>query len=551
MTLNFVAHRAVFASMQQAASSPGPGLQGSTRADQKQTWVQLAQSLKPKLVETNQPPRSLVKAIADPSRFLRWRIEDDRDVTPLERREYRKGDSFLLDFEGHRTGYLKFDVAGAGRSIDAPLRLRFTFGEVPGDVAEPLYPYHGELSSSWLPEDTVTIDFLPQTVALPRRYAFRFVKVEIVDTSPNYAAKFANVHAIAVSSALASGVILTGDHLAWIKRVDEVALATLRDCMQTTFEDGPRRDQRLWIGDLRLQARANYLTFKNAALVRRCLYLFAGLSRESDGYLPACVFEKPVPSTTETFIVDYAALYGAIILDYLRATGDQKTARDLWPVAKRQLDLLLVNVDDAGLFAVPTGSWAFIDWNAALDRTAAMQGVMIYCCQQLAELAELVGREAEVKDYPRLLLKMKAAARSAFYDASQGVCVSGEGHQISWASQAWLALSGCLTKEEAAHALRTAVLEDKSAIKPTTAYLYHHVVEAMIECGLKKEALALIRDYWGGMVEAGADTFWEAYDPGDSRFSPYGDVHINSFCHAWSCTPAYFFRANGGELLRT
>jgi alpha-L-rhamnosidase len=44
-------------------------------------------------------------------------------------------------------------------------------------------------------------------------------------------------------------------------------------------------------------------------------------------------------------------------------------------------------------------------------------------------------------------------------------------------------------------------------------------------------------------VEAGADTFWEVYDPAQPLSSPYGDIHINSFCHAWSCTPSYFLRS--------
>jgi hypothetical protein len=44
------------------------------------------------------------------------------------------------------------------------------------------------------------------------------------------------------------------------------------------------------------------------------------------------------------------------------------------------------------------------------------------------------------------------------------------------------------------------------------------------------------------MAQAGADTFWEVYNPADSLASPYGDVHLNSFCHAWSCTPAYLLR---------
>ena len=50
--------------------------------------------------------------------------------------------------------------------------------------------------------------------------------------------------------------------------------------MQTSFEDGPRRDQRLWVGDLRLQALTNYVTYKANDLVKRCLYLFAAQSAQ-------------------------------------------------------------------------------------------------------------------------------------------------------------------------------------------------------------------------------------------------------------------------------
>ena len=64
----------------------------------------------------------------------------------------------------------------------------------------------------------------------------------------------------------------------------------------------------------------------------------------------------------------------------------------------------------------------------------------------------------------------------------------------------------------------------------------------MLSCAMQTEALALIEKYWGGMVLDGADTFWEVYSPSDSLASPYGDVHINSFCHAWSCTPALLLR---------
>jgi alpha-L-rhamnosidase len=68
------------------------------------------------------------------------------------------------------------------------------------------------------------------------------------------------------------------------------------------------------------------------------------------------------------------------------------------------------------------------------------------------------------------------------------------------------------------------------------------VVEAMLACGLERDAVRLLRGYWGGMLRRGATTFWEVFDPADERLSPYGSHLMNSYCHAWSCTPAYFVR---------
>ena len=58
----------------------------------------------------------------------------------------------------------------------------------------------------------------------------------------------------------------------------------------------------------------------------------------------------------------------------------------------------------------------------------------------------------------------------------------------------------------------------------------------------------LMRAYWGGMLKAGADTFWEAYSPDNPRVAPYNDFHVNSFCHAWSCTPSYLLRTYGDQI---
>jgi len=531
--------------LQGASRAPVNALPAATgsEADQRQRWVALAESLQPQLRATVQAPISVVRPVVDSSRFLRWRMEEVFPAAELEKRLLRRGDSFILDFGGHRTGHLSFLLTGEGRSVDAPARLRLTFGEVPADVAEDLYPYPGTLSSSWLPDEIVNVDFLPQQVRLPRRYAFRYVKVDVIDTSPNFGVRFEQVQAHALTSARQQPAELGLEVPPSLRRIDQVSVATLRDCMQTTFEDGPRRDQRLWIGDLRLQALTNYVTFRNNDLVKRCLYLFAGLPRE-DGLVAACVFEKPKPLCGGIYIMDYAALYGAAVLDYVRATQDRQTATDLWPVVRRQMDILGQFVNQDGLFVDPRNMWIFLDWNDELDRTAAMHAVLLYSYRQALELARLAGAEQEASSYPDRIARMTAAARSTFFDSAQKLFVSGTRRQVSWATQAWLILAGVPTKEEGSEALRNG-MRMRDAVRPVTPYLYHHVVDAMLACGMNYEARTLIQSYWGGMAEAGADTFWEVYDPSNPRLSPYKSVHINSYCHAWSCTPAYFLRSRG------
>lgn len=105
----------------------------------------------------------------------------------------------------------------------------------------------------------------------------------------------------------------------------------------------------------------------------------------------------------------------------------------------------------------------------------------------------------------------------------------------------WAVLSGVLSKAEGAEVLK-ALLKEKDVIKTVTPYAMHYFTEAMLSVGMKEEATNNIRDYWGAMVKQNADTFWEVFVPEKPEASPYGDVRMNSFCHAWSCTPVYFIR---------
>lgn len=513
-------------------------------------WVSLAETLKPELYEEMHRIVGVVNPQKDSSLPQGWRMIPVCTPEELARKTFKTGEHVIVDFGNHYTGYLSFLLGWQGASCDAPARLRLVFGEVVTDVAEPLYPYNGWISASWLPDEVLNIDFLPQQVEICRRHAFRYIRIEVVAISDNFSITLNDISVRATSSAGEDTGLPAKYDSELLEAIDKASIRTLHECMQTVFEDGPRRDCRLWMGDLRLQAQTNYVSFRNLDIVRRCLYLFAGLTRD-DGYVTACVYEKPYPRIGEVVLLDYSALFGDVLLGYLRASQDKATVVELWPVAKKQIELLLRHVDPDGLFRAPENEgFVFIDWDAAkdqqaalngLDRQAAMQGVLIYSCRSLLALGHEIATQDDLSSLETAITRLSNAARTHFYDQKLGLFISGKQRQISWASNAWLALAQVIPVQQSALALQR-VMEHGTAVRPLTPYLYHHMVDALVQTGLRQQARKLVEDYWGGMIKAGADTFWEAFDPKNPLASPYGSPQINSFCHAWSCTPSYFIR---------
>jgi len=515
-------------------------------AAQRPTWLQKAEAYKPTLTETLKKPLHLVRLESEAAAFQGWKAVRSAPMDTLYRNSLKKQSGAVADFGEHLTGYVSFTIQPLRGVQDAPLRVKLTFGEVPAELATPFDPYPGGLSRAWLQDETFTIMELPATITIPRRLAFRYAKIELLGVSPYFDLKLTNLECRATTSVRKMPAPLPAGTPQLMADIDRVGLMTLKECMQTVYEDGPKRDRRLWIGDLYLESLANAYSFQNDSLTRRCLYLLAGLSNDQ-GYLYSNVFEtpEPHPQAGAPFLFEYSLLYNATLKEYLKATQDRETAQELWPVAKKQLENTRKFLGPNGLFdaeaATKAGWWLFVDWKEGLDRQAALQGLIIFALHETYELAKLLGKEKEVAELPAQAKKMTAAARSALYDKKTGLFYSGKDRQASYASQIWMILSGVATQAEGRKAI-AAIQNNKNAVYPGGPYLYHYLVEAMLRCGMNGEAKNLLSTYWGGMVKKGADTFWEVYDPNNELLSPYNFHPINSYCHAWSCTPVYFIR---------
>lgn len=304
-------------------------------------------------------------------------------------------------------GRFSVDISSVDSPMDAPLYMRIRFGEIPAELAGDSSSYEGWLSKSWIQEEYIHLDELPAKLSLPRRYSFRYVELKVLDTSPKWQAVFENPEVVKETSADYGNLkeISVEEEL---KKIYEVSVKTLAECMQDVFEDGPKRDRRLWIGDLRLQALANYVTFDNVELVKRCLYLF-GAMNTTEGKIPANVFVKPSCLPDDTFLFDYSLFFISVLYDYEMAHKDMEFLKELFPVAKAQMELSLSMVDETGRLVCREEYPVFIDWSNEFNKDTAGQGVMIYVLKQFIALSKLMGEKTEA--YEDVLEKMISYAK--------------------------------------------------------------------------------------------------------------------------------------------
>lgn len=492
----------------------------------------------PKLMQTNIQPTALVDIVTDEKNVNGFKaLANEKDIKNLSGYTLARDEKIVLDLGDHYVGKFTVDIESVGSPMDAPLYLHLKFAEIPAEIAIDSKDYDGWLSRSWIQEEYVHIDVLPATLEIPRRYSCRYIEIEVIDTSPKWKASFSNPTFVAESCVSMDNVKEAKIEDEELKAIYDVSVKTLHDCMQTVFEDGPKRDRRLWIGDLRLQALANYYTFDDLALVKRCLYLFGGMTTD-EGKIPADVFTVPNLIPDDTFLFDYSLFFSTILFDFVKHTGDKKVLNDLYAVAKKQIDYSLKLVDEEGRLTLTEDYPVFIDWSNDFDKATAGQAVFIYTLKRFVALADMKNDE-ELAMYQERLAKMESFAKKALFDeANNQFIIEGTG-EVNIASQVWMVLAEVMDAVTNKRIMEATIRTQFPISGIATPYMYHHVVEALFVAGLDDEAVLLMKDYWGRMIDMGADTFWEAFKPEDANFSPYGSPIISSYCHAWSCTPAY------------
>ncbi len=495
-----------------------------------ENFIKKANDFKRPLMKRTVRPTKIVEITKDPTAFQGLKMKEVSELKlPLI---MNRGDKVIIDFGDHCVGYLHFALSKAEQSIisDSPAKFRFSFGEFPLELATAPEDYHGSLGNGWLQNEEKSIVFMPYTGVLERRYSFRYLMIERID-SAKFVVEFSDLFAECESAVTLSDAKKLDIKDAELKSIYDISLKTLRECEQDVFEDGPKRDRRLWIGDLRLQALTDYVTFQNIDLIKRCTYLFAGYRTEGKK-VAHCVFPDSPPHINNTFFTDYSLFFISCLYDYMQNQDDLAFVEELYPVALEQAQIVSNEYD---FEQKKNNLRPFIDWCPDLDKEVAMLGVYIYTLKQLKSISIKLEKPYEWMDEQ---IKKASAVLLSFRDEESGLFLP-ESKQLSWHSQVWTVLSGILSTEESAKLLKKTAQVNPEFVMHTP-YMLHYYIEALYSCGLKEQVIAIIKKHWGKIVEFGFDCCPEIFNLDNHFDSPYNAPEINSACHAWSCTPAYW-----------
>jgi hypothetical protein len=202
--------------------------------------------------------------------------------------------------------------------------------------------------------------------------------------------------------------------------------------------------------------------------------------------------------------------------------------------------------DTRNVYANKSQVWLYVDWSPELNgdtpetrRATTLEFYRAY--REGAWMLRELGDTANADRYERRAAEVKAGAEKYLLDTSTGT------FGPRWQTNAAAVIGGAAGPEQYP-AIWTNVLSQvgKDGTKGLiiTPYYNYYVISAMAEMGHRQEALAWIRQYWGGMLQEGATSFWEAYDPSwykeDFHSSLQADNrsgYFVSLAHGWSTGP--------------
>jgi hypothetical protein len=313
-----------------------------------------------------------------------------------------------------------------------------------------------------------------------------------------------------------------------LNRMWEIGAYTAHLCMQDDIWDAPKRDRGRWMGDMDVSGRTIEDVFGDQFLMEDTLDTLLGPS-------PVQHHVNHIPGYSAFWITGEA--------EYYRHNGSRVQLKAVHERLVQLMHLMEEDLDERNLYANKVRSWPFVDWSPELngDTPEARRATQLedYAAFRAGIfLLHELGDSANEKSFSEKAAQLKEAAQQYLLDPATNSFGS------RWQTNAMAVFSGAAEPSQY-DAIWKASLANVGTIPfnafPVTPYYNYYVVSAMAEMGHRREALDWIRQYWGGMVDEGATSFWEGYDPAWPKNSFHLSLQADnksgynaSLAHGWS-----------------
>ncbi|MGA7886594.1 MAG: alpha-L-rhamnosidase C-terminal domain-containing protein [Acidobacteriaceae bacterium] len=400
---------------------------------------------------------------------------------------------------------------------DAPARVSIAYGESWDELADE--PYLG-VNELYLP---------PHGTGVGPKSAFRYARIRFLSgASPLHFRAirlediYYPVHYL--------GSFESSDPL--LNRIWETGVYTSHLCMQDDIWDAPKRDRGRWMGDTDVSGRVIDAAFADHFLIQDTLTRLIG----------------PLPITQPVNgIPGYSSFWFTELADYLRHSGQLQYVSAMHSHILALLHFMDEDFDAQNQFINHSQKWLYVDWSIGLNgdtpqsrETTVLEYIRAF--RAGAWLLRQVGDAANADHYAQRADQLAALARSS--DWSDGA------YGPRWQTNAMAVISGVAQPGQYASIWQNVLSQvGQPTFRPNviTPYYGSYVLDAMAEMHHRAQALAWIREYWGGMIAEGATSFWEAYDPAWPKSDPHVDLQADdtagyriSLAHGWSSGPAFW-----------
>ncbi len=318
-----------------------------------------------------------------------------------------------------------------------------------------------------------------------------------------------------------------------INKIWDVAAYTLHLNSREFFTDGIKRDRWIWSGDAYQSYLMNYYLFFDSLSVKRTLLALRG--------------KDPVSSHINT-IMDYTFYWFLGIYDYYLYTGDKSFIKKFYPRMVTLMDFCLGRRNENGMMVGLPGDWVYLDW-APMSKKGEVSFEQLLFCRSLETMsvcAGLVNDDQAAIHYGKLASDLKSKLIPAFWSDEKHAFIHNrengvKSDVVTRYTNMFAIFFGYLDGQKQQEVKQHVLLNDQVQ-KITTPYMRFYELEALCALGEQNYVRKEIKDYWGGMLDLGATTFWEKYDPvekGVEHYAMYGRPFGKSLCHAWGASPIY------------